>query len=107
MRNWKVCDSGNNSITFTAQSKTQAVKQYKRMFPSGRITSVSDEGEAELHRTIKVGLTGIGSTGPTGFIPIAPIRSEPKQRPNDLCSCGSGKKAKRCCLLKSVSRRKR
>lgn len=105
MRNWRVCDSWNNSNIFTAPSKTQAIKQYKRMFPAGHVESVSDEGEANLHRTMKVEL--FGCVGQTGFSPVAPIQAEPKQLPNNKCSCGSGKKAKRCCLLKSASRRKR
>lgn len=31
---------------------------------------------------------------------IEPVRSTPKIRRNDLCSCGSGKKYKNCCINK-------
>jgi preprotein translocase subunit SecA len=31
---------------------------------------------------------------------IAPVRTEPKIGRNDPCPCGSGKKYKKCCLIK-------
>ena len=31
---------------------------------------------------------------------IAPVRTEPKTGRNDPCPCGSGKKYKKCCLIK-------
>lgn len=32
--------------------------------------------------------------------PTRPVRAEPKQSRNSLCWCGSGRKYKRCCLLR-------
>lgn len=33
-------------------------------------------------------------------VPPAPVISEPRVGRNDPCSCGSGRKFKKCCLLK-------
>lgn len=33
-----------------------------------------------------------------------PVKAEPKQARNSPCNCGSGKKAKRCCLFKQAQR---
>jgi uncharacterized protein YecA (UPF0149 family) len=32
---------------------------------------------------------------------VESIRTEPKQQRNNKCSCGSGKKYKHCCLIKT------
>ena len=42
-------------------------------------------------------------TSPEAAAPPAPIQSEPKVGRNDPCPCGSGKKYKKCCLLKPAS----
>lgn len=39
-----------------------------------------------------------------GFSRISPLIAD-KVRPNDLCPCGSGKKAKKCCGSRTIYKR--
>jgi hypothetical protein len=96
---WKIEDSNNNSISFTALSKTKAVEQYKRMFPAGRVKKVTDEGDARIPRKEKVPLPGVPN--PDAFKPVEPIKTNKADPgPNEPCSCGSGRKWKKCCMRK-------
>ena len=101
MRKWKIEDANGNSITVNAVSKTQATKQYKRMIRGARITSITDEGEAKASRMMKIPLGG--ETDPPKFRPVETIRNKKAvPRPNEQCSCGSGKKYKKCCMRKKT-----
>jgi hypothetical protein len=99
LREWYVEDSRGNTITFTAPSKTQAKKQYKRMFAGGsRIIKIEDRGE------IKTGFAIPNIVEPKEeFTPVEPIRREFRPGVNDKCPCGATKadgapkKYKRCC----------
>lgn len=90
LRNWKFTTDTGNTICVAAQSKSQARKQYGGMFGSmGRVVSVEDDGPAR-------------QTLPNPWKqeaarrPVTPITAKRKQKPNERCACGSGKKFKRC-----------
>lgn len=96
LREWYVEDSQGNTITFTAPSKTQAKKQYKRMFSGGsKIVKIEDRGEVKSAFAIPNVVEPKEE-----FTPVAPIKAEFKQRVNDICLCGSEKKYKKCCMRK-------
>lgn len=99
MRRWKIQDRNNNSISFVAPSKTKAVEQYKRVFPGGRVSTVTDEGEIAVPHKIKISLPGVSGIAEESQV-IHPVRREEKIGPNAPCPCGSGKKHKKCCLRK-------
>lgn len=99
IHNWKIEDTNGNSIGFTAPSKTQAVEQYKRMFPMGRIQKVTDQGEVRVPRRVKIPLPGVADK--SAFKPVETMRNTTAvPGPNEPCSCGSGKKYKKCCMRK-------
>jgi len=104
LHHWKIEDTNGNSIGFTAPSKTKAVEQYKRMFPLGRVKSATDQGEAHVPRKMKVQLPGVED--PNAFKPVETIKNDKAvPGPNEPCSCGSGKKYKKCCMRKSMPTR--
>lgn len=99
LKTWKIEDQNGNSIGFTAPSKSKAVAQYKRIFPTGRIKTVTNEGEAHVPRKMKIPLPGVKDKDE--FKPIETVRNKDRfPGPNEPCSCGSGKKYKRCCMRK-------
>jgi len=91
LRNWKFTTDTGNSIGVVATSKTQARKQFKHMFMNlGRVVSIEDDGPAQqpLPNPWKQ---------EAAKKPVKAIKKQQKQRPNERCACGSGKKFKRCC----------
>jgi hypothetical protein len=69
------------------------------MFPVGRVKNVTDEGEAQVPRRMKIPLPG--AKDPNEFKPVETVRTkEAVPGPNEPCSCGSGKKYKKCCMRK-------
>jgi hypothetical protein len=93
LRNWKIKDEQGNTLTIVARSKTQATKQYENMLPCGRIVTIEDGGPA---RSAQQRFPGRDYTK-KGFKAVAPVKRKVKQRPNERCACGSGKKFKKCC----------
>lgn len=100
LRSWKIEDTNGNSICFTAPSKSKAIEQYKRIFPTGRVKTVTNEGEAHVPRRMKIPVPGVENKDE--FKPVETIRNKDQvPGPNEPCSCGSGKKYKKCCMRKA------
>ena len=91
LRNWKVTTDNGNTIGITARSKSQARKSFNAAFGGmGRVTSIEDDGPAPepLPNPWKA---------EEAKKPVKPIKvKDRKQKPNERCACGSGKKYKKC-----------
>jgi preprotein translocase subunit SecA len=70
-----------------------------------KASSAPKKGNLFGHKKEKTRIPESSSNEPetpeTPSVPAAPVSKEPKVGRNDPCPCGSGKKFKKCCLLKS------